>query len=163
VRYFEEGDFMIFSDSQIELIKKLESGLIWDDLSASQQETLHFLQDRGVAQARVDIRDNLFCLSEYGNAVLAEHRRTQSAIAAKVRKELDDFERKELIRQEEVRSKENEKRERQQEAIQEKAERRSDQKREHRFQLFQAFLMLIVGMILEKISGIIDWLLNLFG
>ena len=154
---------MKFSDSQIELVKKLESGLIWDDLSDSQQDTLHYLQDIGIAQARVDIRDNLFCLSESGKAVLSEHRRTQRAISAKVRKERDDFERQESIRQEDIRNKENEKRERQQEAIKEKAERRADQKREHRFQIVMTIVTLIAGMILEKLSGIFDWLFDFFG
>lgn len=128
---YERSDFMKYSPAQYELLEKLENGVIYDHLTADEQETLYFLDEEDLARARVDIADGLYKLTEKGKAVLS-------------------------IRQENERRKQTEENEKLQQAVREKADREAERKAERRFQVWLSFWNALIAAVFGALVSNID-------
>ena len=128
---YERSDFMKYSPAQYELLEKLANGVIYDHLTADEQETLYFLEEEGLAGARVDIEDGLYKLKEPGKTALS-------------------------IWQENERRKQTEENEKLQQAVREKADREAERKAEHRFQVWLSFWNALIAAVFGALVSNID-------
>lgn len=64
---------MQYTEEQYEYLQLCANGLIWEWFEDEYgDEILRFLMDEGLVISRVDIQDNLLCLSQKGKAALSE-------------------------------------------------------------------------------------------
>ena len=138
---------MDYTDEQYTIIKRLEAGLNYWNLSEDQQWILRYLQDEGIAQPRADIADGHYLLTEFGKRILKS------------------YQKKSLVRAENIRREQEDKREQLQQIAADKAERKAEKRAEHVFQIFlallQALLSFVAGIFVEHFTGISDFILNL--
>lgn len=57
---------------QIDMLKRAEKGVIWDDQPPDSKTALRYLLNAGLCQWRVDIQSGLIVITESGKAKLSE-------------------------------------------------------------------------------------------
>lgn len=125
---------MYFSPEQYAMLEALEQGLDSNTISQEQWEILWFLEDKGLARARVDISDGLYKLTQSGEAALSIRKENESLKQAKQQEELNRI-------------------------ISEKANREADRIAEQRFQiklsLLASLFSAVIGAIVSNLDRII--------
>lgn len=150
---------MNYTDDHYEMLKLLETGIVFYNLTEEQKWAYHFLDSEGLIQPRADILDGYCVLSERGKCVLAEHRRAIRAAKIQIQKEQDAILAKELIRQENER-KENEAQKAAEKKDKEHLNREAPRKQasnktEHAFQYKHSLLNALLTFVSGLISGAI--------
>lgn len=65
---------MTYTSGQYAILQRLESGLMYDDLTEAEREVLRYLDQSGLVQPRADIRDGYYTISQAGARVLSAYR-----------------------------------------------------------------------------------------
>lgn len=156
---------MNYTAEHYEMLKLLEAGIVFDDLTEEQKCSYRFLDGEGLIQPRADILDGYCVLSERGKCVLAERRQKNLTAEIETRRKIQ-----------ELRNKEEEKRlarwERQQKELQKAQKIARDEAKQERQQRFEnkiaianlliPLITYILGILTEHYAGIIDFFLQLF-
>lgn len=147
---------MDYTDEQYDLMDKLRNRVLWNNLSNDEQELVSYLEREGVARPRVDIADGLWMLSPDGERVLDAHRK--KVRASQIR---------ESIRQENIRREQEKERNRAEEISREKADRAAEKRADRKFQIaltfLNYFLTFLAGILVQYFTGILDFVIGLFG
>lgn len=113
-----------------QVLETLKEGAIWTELSVEQQEAVRYLEGLGLARARVDIKDDLWMLTEKGEAVWDD----LQARDEQAKKEADEH-------------------------AKEKAEQRKEKRSERRFRILEGFLAGAVFTNMDRIIAfLVEWL-----
>lgn len=62
---------LIYSEEQYAMMERLAEGVIYDRLTRDEKEMIMFLEQSGIAGARVDIAEGLYRLTQWGKTVLS--------------------------------------------------------------------------------------------
>lgn len=122
---------MTYTSDQYAILQRLESGLMYDNLTEAEQEVLRYLDQFGLVQPRADIRDGYYTISQAGARVLAEKRA--------------ELQESEKVAQQYAEQKEH----------------RDFQKKITILTSLIAFVSFLFGVILEHFAGVIDFLAKL--
>lgn len=122
---------MTYTSDQYAILQRLESGLMYDDLTEAEREVLRYLDQSGLVQPRADIRDGYYTISQAGARVLAE-RRAELQGSEKVAQQYA-----------------------------EQKEHRNFQKKITVLTSLIAFVSFLFGVILEHFAGVVDFLAKL--
>lgn len=122
---------MTYTSDQYAILQRLESGLMYDNLTEAEQEVLRYLDQFGLVQPRADIRDGYYTISQAGARVLAEKRA--------------ELQESEKVAQQYAEQKEH----------------RDFQKKITELTSLIAFVSFLFGVILEHFAGVIDFLAKL--
>ena len=122
---------MTYTSDQYAILQRLESGLMYDDLTEAEREVLRYLDQSGLVQPRADIRDGYYTISQAGARVLAEKRA--------------ELQESEKVAQQYAEQKEH----------------RDFQKKITILTSLIAFVSFLFGVILEHFAGVIDFLAKL--
>ncbi len=122
---------MTYISDQYAILQRLESGLMYDNLTEAEQEVLRYLDQFGLVQPRADIRDGYYTISQAGARVLAEKRA--------------ELQESEKVAQQYAEQKEH----------------RDFQKKITELTSLIAFVSFLFGVILEHFAGVIDFLAKL--
>lgn len=122
---------MAYTSDQYAILQRLESGLMYDNLTEAEQEVLRYLDQFGLVQPRADIRDGYYTISQAGARVLAEKRA--------------ELQESEKVAQQYAEQKEH----------------RDFQKKITELTSLIAFVSFLFGVILEHFAGVIDFLAKL--
>ena len=154
------GDFMGYTPEQIGIIEKLESGLNYWRLSDNEQELVRYFTDCGIACPRVDIEDGRYNLTQTGKQALFDIRKERRAAEIETRRQFEELQERESIRQENIRKEKQAKDERYRELKQQQAAREKEKRSDRKFQIFlalmQALLAFVAGVLAEHFGGIIN-------
>lgn len=132
------GDKMMLSELQKAMLKKMKNGVFWAALTDDQREAVRYLDQIGLATARVDLKDGLWMLTEKGKSVLSGL--------------------KSMTEQAEQESQKHTK---------EKEEQTTEKRRERRFRILEIFLSAFLGAVFANLDRIIvflvKWLPKIWG
>lgn len=151
---------MGYTSEQIVIIEKLKSGLNYWNLSDNEQDIVRHLVDLGIARPRVDIAEGRYELNQTGKQALFDIRKERRAAEIETRRQFEELQERESIRQENIRKEKQAKDERYRELKQQQADREKEKRSDRKFQIFlalmQALLAFVAGVLAEHFGGIIN-------
>ena len=117
---------MDYTSEQYALMERLESGLLYQNLTEKEQEILRYLDESSITQPRAYIEDGYYELSQEGQRTLDAHRQEQLSLQQQS-----------------------------QEKARDKAEQKADKHSDRVFQVFLVFLGYALGLITPSLLKVV--------
>ena len=117
---------MDYTSEQYALMERLESGLLYQNLTEKEQEILRYLDESSITQPRAYIEDGYYELSQEGQRTLDAHRQEQLSLQQQS-----------------------------QEKARDNAEQKADKHSDRVFQVFLVFLGYALGLITPSLLKVV--------